>query len=239
MSVEEQRPRILIIEDDPLARRFLADNLTADGYDVIEAATVAAARRLLEHGAPALALLDLGLADGDGLELLSLVRRGDRLAGRIDPDLPVIVVSGRGTEVERLRGFDRGADDYVVKPYSLLELTARIGALLRRRSRPAGARLRVGPIEIDVLARLVWLHGEPLHLSSKEFSLLRALAADPGRVFTRQELMRTVWGYDGSLRTRTLDTHVARLRRKLGAGGDRFIVNAWGVGYRLLDGGAA
>jgi DNA-binding response OmpR family regulator len=234
--VRPNRSRILLVEDDPVARVFLADNLTADGFEILEAGTVAAARRLLEHGVPELAVIDVGLPDGDGLELVALVRGGDRRAARIDPDLPLLVLSGRGTEVERLRGFDRGADDYVVKPYSLLELTARIGALLRRRQPAGGSRLRVGPLEVDILGREVSLDGHRLTLSAKEFGLLRKLAADPHRVFTREELLRDVWGYGPGVQTRTLDSHAFRLRHKLAAHGCRFVVNVWGIGYRLLDG---
>jgi DNA-binding response OmpR family regulator len=230
--------RVLLVEDDAIARRFLADNLTADGYEIREAGTLAAAREVLAEGWPELAVVDLGLPDGDGLELLRQIRSSDRVARRADPDLPLIVLSGRGSEVERLRGFDRGADDYVVKPFSLLELTARIQAQLRRRRRLVGSRLRFGPLEIDSLARKVWLHGEPVLLSVKEFSLLRALAEEPGRVYTREELLREVWGYQTILPTRTLDAHVCRLRRKLSGTGEAFVVNVWGVGYRLADGGA-
>lgn len=228
--------RILLVEDDEIARRFLADNLTADGFEVRDAGTLAAAQRILADGWPDLALVDLGLPDGDGLELLRQIRSSHRLVGRIDPDLPLIVLSGRGSEVERLRGFARGADDYVVKPYSVLELTARVQAHFRRPRRSARFRLRFGPLEIDSLARKVWLHGRPVALSPKEFSLLRALAEEPGRVYTREELLRDVWGYQTMLPTRTLDAHVSRLRHKLSLGGERFIVNVWGVGYRLADG---
>ena len=147
------------------------------------------------------------------------------------------MLSGRASELERLRGFGRGADDYVVKPFSYQELHARIVALLRRNHRrPGSGRIRVGPLELDVLARQVWLAGEPLALSKKEFALLRALAAEPTRVFTREELLRGVWGFRALGATRTLDSHASRLRKKLCAGGARFVVNVWGVGYRLIDG---
>jgi DNA-binding response OmpR family regulator len=227
---------ILIVEDDPLAAAFLADHLTADGYEVASADGVAAAWRQLRTTLPALALVDLGLPDGDGLELIRRVRESDRVAGDVDPDLPLIVLSGRDGEVERLRGLDRGADDYVGKPYSILELGARIRAVLRRRDRPrAGARLRVGPLDVDVLARQAWLDGERLELSAKEFSLLRLLASEPARTFTRDELLREVWGYAEVVPTRTLDSHACRLRRKLARDGCAFVVNVWGVGYRLVD----
>jgi DNA-binding response OmpR family regulator len=234
--------RILLVDDDRAERSFLADNLCADGFEVLCAATAAAARRLLHTNFLDLALIDLGLPDGDGLELLSLVRGADRALGRVDPELPLIVLSGRASELDRIRGFDRGANDYVCKPFSYPELLRRINLRLRRASREtAGARLRVGALEIDALSRQAWLDGRELILSTKEFSLLRTLASDPTRVFTRSELLRIVWGWPepatGS--TRTLDGHASRLRRKLGASGASMVVNVWGIGYRLTDAGAS
>lgn len=229
---------LLLIEDHRATRTFLADNLAADGYEILEAGTAAEAQRVMEAKFPDLAIVDLELPDRDGLELLRLVRDGDRIAGRIDPDLPLLVLTGRSGEVERLRGFERGADDYMVKPFSYPELHARVDALLRRtRARPGAGRIRVGSLEIDPLSRQAWLDREPLALSKKEFGLLRALAGEPTRVFTREELLRGVWGFRSPGATRTLDSHAARLRRKLNRSGASFIVNVWGVGYRLLDGG--
>ena len=166
------------------------------------------------------------------------MRGADRLLGRLDPELPLIVVSGRTSEVDRVRGLERGANDYVCKPYSYAELLHRIRARLRPPDRAhGGARTRVGPIELDAVARQAWLDGEPLRLTSKEFSLLRTLASDPSRVFTREELLQVVWGWVEPVAstTRTLDGHALRLRRKLGARGGRFVINVWGVGYRLTD----
>jgi len=128
----------------------------------------------------------------------------------------------------------------VGKPFSYPELRARIVALLRRSSRrPSGPRLQIGPLEVDPLCRQVWLDGRSIHLSKKEFSLLRALAEEPTRVFTREELLRGVWGFQSLGTTRTLDSHASRLRKKLSVGGSSFVVNVWGVGYRLVDGGLA
>jgi DNA-binding response OmpR family regulator len=238
--MEPAAATILLVEDHRTTRTFLADNLAADGYDLLEADCLADARRLIETSYPDLAILDLGLPDGDGLELLRAVREADRIAGRIDPDLPLLVLSGRTTELDRLRGFDRGADDYVIKPFSYHDLHARIVALLRRsRRRPGAGRLRIGSLELDPLARQVWLRGEPVALSKKEFALLRALAGDPTRVFTREELLRGVWGFRAMGETRTLDSHAFRLRRKLNQAGDTFVVNVWGVGYWLVDAGIA
>lgn len=235
--MERVQTQILIVEDHDPTRKFLADNLSADGYELIEADCARDARRLMETRPVDLAIVDLGLPDRDGLELLREVRESDRLVGRVDPDLPLLVLTGRAGELDRVRGFERGCDDYVTKPFSYPELLARVGALLRRnRRRPRVGRLRVGPLELDPLSRQVWLRGQQLELSKKEFALLRALASDPTRVFTREELLRGVWGYRALVPTRTLDSHAHRLRRKLCVSGDRFLVNVWGVGYRLVDG---
>ena len=131
---------ILVVEDHRTTRTFLADNLSADGFEVLEADSVSEARHLLESSFPDLAIIDLGLPDGDGLELLVQVRDADRIAGRLDPDLPLLVLSGRVSELDRLRGFDRGCDDYMVKPFSYYELSARVRALLRRTPAPARDR---------------------------------------------------------------------------------------------------
>jgi DNA-binding response OmpR family regulator len=228
---------ILVIEDHVATRRFLADNLFADGYEPVEAASVADAKRLVVSRFPDLGIVDLGLPDEDGLEFVGHVRTADRVSGRIDPELPLLVLTGRSGELDRLRGFEKGCDDYLVKPFSYAELRARIGALLRRTERrPGFGRLRVGALEIDPVARQVWLHGETLQLSKKEFALLRALAAEPTRVFTRDELLRSVWGWQSIGPTRTLDSHASRLRVKLSGHGDKFVINVWGTGYRLIDG---
>ena len=235
--MESAAATVLLIEDHLPTRAFLVENLSADGFEVLEADCLAAGQRLVRTSFPDLAIVDLGLPDGDGLELVRHVREADRVAGCLDPDLPLLVLSGRSTDIDRLRGFDRGADDYMVKPFSYQELRARIRALLRRtRRRPGTGRLRVGALELDPVARQVWLHGVPVALSKKEYALLRALATEPTRVFTREELLRGVWGFRSMGHTRTLDSHAFRLRKKLNAAGDAFIVNVWGVGYRLVDG---
>jgi DNA-binding response OmpR family regulator len=229
---------ILIVEDHPATRQFLADNLAADGFEPIEADCAHEALRLLRRETPDLGVIDLGLPDVDGLDLLREIRIADRGTSRIDSQLPVILLTGRGGELDRIRGFERGCDDYVVKPFNYPELRFRVAAVLgRSRRRPGAARLRVGPLEVDVFAREVTLDGQPVHLSKKEFALLRALAEDPFRVFTRDELLRGVWGYQSRGTTRTLDSHASRLRRKLSPAGKGFVVSVWGVGYRLLDGG--
>jgi len=227
---------ILLVEDDEATRTFLADNLSADGYELLVTDSMHEGRRLLERQFPDLVLVDVGLPDGSGLELLRSVREADGATSRLDPATPMLVLSGRADELDRVRGFEGGADDYVVKPFSYPELRGRVAALLRRaQGRRAAGRLRVGGLVVDPPSRRVLLHGEALALSQKEFSLLRVLASEPVRVWTKAELLRTVWGHQSAGTTRTLDTHVCRLRQKLGAGGERWIVNVWGVGYRLID----
>jgi DNA-binding response OmpR family regulator len=228
---------IVVVEDDDATRQFLAENLGADGYAVTTATDAASAERALGRCYPDLAIVDLGLPGRDGLELIQNVRRGDRVSSSIDPELPIVVLSGRGDELARIRGFAHGCDDYVVKPFSYLELRARIMAILHRAEhRTRGGRIRIGPLEIEQLSRRAWVDGVEVMLSSKEFSLLATLARDPLRVFTREELLRLVWGYQSTGATRTLDTHASRLRRKLAIAGGAFVVNSWGIGYRLLDG---
>jgi DNA-binding response OmpR family regulator len=226
-------PRILLVEDDPALSSFLVDNLHADGFVPLLAGTMADGLRLLEFKHPDLALVDLGLPDGSGLDLIARVRAADGIATRLDPAMPLVVLTGRADEIDRLRGFEKGADDYVVKPFSYAELRLRLVAVLRRtRLRRGAGRVRVGELEIDPASRDVWLRGALVTLSQKEFALLRALAVEPTRVFTKQELLRDVWGFRSLGTTRTLDSHACRLRRKLGGA---FVVNVWGVGYRLVD----
>ncbi len=232
-------PTIVLVEDDPVLRTFLADNLTADGYELIPAETLHDGLRELEYRRPDLAIVDLALPDGSGLELIARVRAADGVASRLDPRLPLLVLSGRATELDRVRGFERGADDFVPKPFAYGELRLRIAALLRRtRDRGGRGRLRAGELELDPASREVRLRGRRIDLSQKEFALLRALAAEPTRVLTKEELLRDVWGFRSLGTTRTLDSHACRLRHKLAVDGDRFVVNVWGVGYRLIDGPA-
>jgi DNA-binding response OmpR family regulator len=234
---DEPRSTILIVEDDRATRTFLADNLAADGYATLAAATAREGLRLLESAVPDLAIVDLGLPDRDGLELLDEVRTADTLSSRLDPHLPLLVLSGRSGEVHRLRSFERGADDVLQKPFGYVELRARIVALLRRSNgRRRHGRLRAGTLELDPTSCQVRLDGRLVALSHTEFALLRTLASDPTRVFTKDELLRDVWGYGNRTTTRTLDSHACRLRQKLARDGDRFIANVWGIGYRLAEG---
>jgi DNA-binding response OmpR family regulator len=229
---------IMVVEDDDATREFLADNLAADSYGVVTASSGRQALSLLEVTGCDLLILDVMLPDASGFELCRRLRASDGIGQRIDPDLPVIMLSGRTSDTDRVRGFARGADDYVAKPFHYAELAARVAAVLRRaRSRRERGVIRCGDLRIDPASREVRIGEQGIDLSAKEFALLHALAMDPLRVFTKEELLRDVWGYKSMGSTRTLDSHASRLRRKLSpsAEGRRWIVNVWGVGYRLTD----
>ena len=225
---------VLVVEDDERTAAFLADNLRADGFRVAVAAEAGEAVRAIEVRRPDLVLLDLTLGDTSGLSVLDRVRSADGIGTRIDPSLPVIILSGRAGEVDRVRGLGRGADDYVVKPFSYGEVLARVHAVLRRaHGRPAAGVVVVGDLVLDPEQRTVRMGEQSLALSAKEFSLLHALARQPTRVFSKAELLRDVWGYRSLGATRTVDAHACRLRKKLG--GPRWVVSVRGVGYRLVD----
>jgi DNA-binding response OmpR family regulator len=227
---------LLVLEDDEATRTFLADNLLADGFEMLVADCAEDALRLMAAHCPDLAIIDVGLPDGSGLDVVQRVRLADERVDRIDPATPMIVVSGRASELDRLRGLRRGADDFVAKPFSYPELLERVRAVLRRSGpRTPHGQIRVGELAIDPASRTVTLRGRSVELSQKEFTLLRTLAAEPTRVFTKEELLRDIWGFRSIGTTRTLDSHACRLRRKLGADGDLFVCNVWGVGYRLTE----
>lgn len=235
MDSTRAAPSVVVVEDDQAIATYLADNLAADGFAVTVARGADEALRAIEVRVPDLLLLDLVLGDGSGLAVLDRVR-ADGLASRVDPALPVIVLSGRASEADRVRGFARGADDYVVKPFAYQELLGRVRAVLRRAGgRPARGAIRVGELTVDPETRQVRLAGAPVTLAAKEFALLQALAANPTRVYLKNDLLRDVWGYASIGTTRTLDAHACRLRRKLSASGRPFVLNVRGVGYRLTE----
>jgi len=228
--------RVVVCEDDEVTLDLLCDHLVADSFGVLPAPTAADAMRLCRYNQPDILLLDLTLPDAPGLDVLREIREADGVGSRFDPRLPVIILTGRGADVDRVRGLESGADDYVLKPFHYEELRARIAAVLRRREQRREGPCRVGEIVIDPSRREVVVGKREVHLSKKEFTLLRALAADPVRVFSKEELLDAVWGYRGLNHTRTLDSHASRLRRKLDPEYGRYVVNCWGVGYRLVDG---
>lgn len=228
--------RLLVVDDEETVRERLVEAFELDGYEARGAADVASACAALESEHFDLMLLDANLPDGSGYDLLQDLR-----AGRVRPPerslaaLPVVMVSGRGTEYDRIRGFERGCDDYVTKPYSFGELRGRVAAVLRRQIQHAPDDiLRLGELTIDPRSRRVELVGREITLTHKEYALLMALAADPVRVFEREDLLVSVWGYTGSGSTRTLDAHACRLRGKLSGGRRDYVLNTWGVGYRLF-----
>jgi len=233
--MESGNRSVLVVEDDEPTARFVADNLRADGFRVAVASEAGEAVRAIEVRAPDLVLLDLKL-DGKstGLDVLDRVRNSDGLGTRIDPALPVIVLTGRSAETDRVRGFARGADDFVTKPFFYSELLGRVHAVLRRADgREALGVICVGELTLDPSTRAVHLGGHPVSLSAKEFALLHALARRPTHVYTKVDLLRDVWGYQSMGATRTVDAHACRLRKKLG--GRRWIVSVRGVGYRLVE----
>src|SRR5918995_1726565 len=220
---------LLLAEPEPAIRGYLERQLQSDGFHVHQAAFGGEALALLERTRPDLVLCS-------ELELCARLRQGE--PGRTwNRDVPVIVLGPEEADaVDRVRAFQRGADDYLPSPVVYDELLARIRAVLRRTSPPVSDSVEVGDLTIDRLARVVSVRGETVPLAGKEFELLSALADEPHRVFTKDELLRDVWGYRSFTRTRTLDSHVSRLRQKLErAPDDRFVVNVWGVGYKLVD----
>ena len=228
--------RVVVCEDDEATLELLCDHLTADRYAALPAPSASDAMRLCSYNQPDLLVLDLCLPDAPGLDVLREIREADGVTARFDPELPVIALSGRGAPEDRVRGLEAGADDYLVKPFHYPELRARIDRILRRRAARREGPCRVGEIVIDPARRSVTVAGREVSLANKEFALLRALAAEPTRVFSKEELLRDVWGFRSLGRTRTLDSHASRLRRKLDPDHGRFVVNCWGVGYRLIDG---
>jgi DNA-binding response OmpR family regulator len=228
--------RIVVCEDDAVTLELLCDHLVADRFGVLPAPSASDALRLCHYNHPDLLLLDLSLPDASGLDVLREIREADGVESRFDPRLPVIVLTGRGAQADRVRGLTAGADDYVTKPFSIDELRARIGAVLRRREARRDGPIRVGELVVDPLRRKAIVGEHEVPLAKKEFTLLRVLAGDPTRDFSKEELLHEVWGFRNPGKTRTLDSHASRLRRKLDPEHSRYVVNCWGIGYRLLDG---
>ncbi len=213
--------KVLLVEDEDSIAEPLAEGLRREGFTVERAATGAEA---LAAGPADVVLLDLRLPDTDGYAVCRGLRERS--------DVPIIMVTARGEEVDKVIGLELGADDYVVKPFGLRELIARIHAVTRRNQpAPAAGPLRVGALEVDVRTHRALLDGAELALTAKEFDLLAALAAEPGAAVTRQQLLRQVWDTDWYGQTKTIDVHVGSLRRKLGDPG--WIETVRGVGFRL------
>ncbi len=238
--------RLLVADADRSRRDLTAANFGADGFDVLTAPSAATAMTSLLATRVAALVVDASLVSGPGTALVAEIRSGAaplrRLAAgeHLDPDMPIIVTAAERDDLACIRALDAGCDDYVTAPFAYMELRARVGALLRRQTRGSRrARLRVGPLELDAVARQAWVGGQRLRLSSTEFALLHTLATEPTRMFTREEILLLIWGWSRETvpraSTRTLDSHVSRLRRKLRAVGLGYIVNVWGQGYKLVN----
>jgi len=231
-------PRLLVVEDEEATRRSLASYLRRRGYRVEEADSAAQALRLWDLQRPDAILLDLGLPDRDGIEVIRRVRLASAT--------PIIVVSARGEERDRIAGLEAGADDFISKPFGVDELNARIRAVLRRSGGPAAGAdgcLRLGPVALDPTRREATVAGNPVSLTPHEYELLKVLLANQGRLVTRARILRAVWGLAYAEESAYVHVYVSRLRRKLAQAGagplaHRMFVTETGIGYRVADGEA-
>ena len=227
-------PTVLVIEDELAMRRLLRATLEAHGFGVVEAATMAEGRRAAAAESPALIILDLGLPDGDGVELVRSLREWTKV--------PIVVVSARDREADKVRALDVGADDYLTKPFGTGELLARMRVALRHAAAVAGtaspdAVLEVGPLRLDHARHEVTADGEQVHLTPIEFRLLALLMRHPGRVLTHRHLLREVWGAGSTEHTHYLRVHMGAVRRKIERDPARpnWLLTEPGVGYRMRD----
>ena len=221
---------VLVVDDEPIVRDVVVRYLRRDGFDTLEAADGDTARKLIESASPQLVVLDVMLPGTDGLTLCRWIRsRGE---------LPVIMLTARGEEADRIVGLELGADDYVTKPFSPRELAVRVRTVLRRTAHASlpAERLELGRLIVDARTREVTVDGRQLRLTAKEFDLLFFLASHPRQVFSRDQLMDRVWGYAAALDTGTVTVHVQRLRSKIEPDPrtPRYLETVWGVGYRFV-----
>ena len=221
---------VLVVDDEPIVREVVVRYLEREGHRTLEAADGIAARAAIEGTRPDLVLLDVMLPGVDGLELCRWIRGSS--------ELPVIMLTARGEEADRIVGLELGADDYVTKPFSPRELAARVRTVLRRSSSHGSRaeRITFGDVELDHATREARSAGREVRLTAKEFDLLWFLASHPRRVFSRDQLMASVWGYTAALDTGTVTVHIRRLRKKLehDPAEPRHLQTVWGVGYRLV-----
>jgi DNA-binding response OmpR family regulator len=221
---------VLVVDDEPIVRDVIVRYLEREGFHTLEAGDGESARRAVESGTPNLVVLDVMLPGMDGLTLCRWIRSRS--------DLPVIMLTARGDEADRIVGLELGADDYVTKPFSPRELAARVRTVLRRTQPtvPQDERLSFDGLDLDAGTREVHRNGTALRLTAKEFDLLWFLASNPRHVFSRDQLMDRVWGYEAALDTGTVTVHIRRLREKIEVDPSRpqFLETVWGVGYRFV-----
>lgn len=224
------KPKILVVDDEPDALEVLAFKLKEAGFAPLLAKDGARALAIARDERPALILLDLMLPEVDGLEVCKILRRDPGTAG-----IPIIMLTARAAEMDRVLGLELGADDYVTKPFSPRELVLRVRKLLARAraADEAVTQLRFGVLEIDVPHHEVRVAGAPVELTATEFRLLEVLARRRGRVQTRERLLQDVWGYENPIDSRTVDTHMRRLREKIGSAA-AYLETIRGVGYRCI-----
>jgi two-component system, OmpR family, phosphate regulon response regulator PhoB len=229
------QPRVLVVEDEAALLTLLRYNLEKEGFTVAEARDGEEALLHLKEETPDAVLLDWMLPRVSGLELCRQIRRS--AAWR---EVPIIMLTARGEETDRVRGLDSGADDYVVKPFSTSELVARLRAVIRRARPAANAEiLRFGDLSLDLSAHRVSRAGQAIHLGPTEFRLLRFFLERPGRVFSREQLLDAVWGRDAEVELRTVDVHIRRLRKALNEGGHKDLVRTVRAAGYALDQGAS
>ncbi len=221
--------KLLIIEDEPDLRELLSFTLSREGYDVMEAETAETALQMLDSTLPDLAIVDWMLPGMDGIELVKRLRRDD-----VTEDLPIIMLTARGEEPDKLKSFDVGIDDYITKPFSPRELLARIKALLKRSGTPENNLLESNGIQLDLNSHRVTINGQEIHTGPTEYRLLELLVRNPDRVFNRNQLLDRVWGRGVYVEERTVDVHILRLRKLLKPFGlDRAVQTVRSVGYRF------
>jgi two-component system phosphate regulon response regulator PhoB len=225
------RPRILVVDDEPEAVELVEFNLTQAGYSVITAGDGAEALNKARSAQPSLIVLDLMLPEVDGLEVCKMLRRDPATAA-----IPIVMLTAKAAEIDRVLGLELGADDYITKPFSPRELVLRVKRLLQRDRTPGEKqdRLAFGDLALDVPRHLVTWRGKPVDLTATEFKLLTVLAQRRGRVQSRDQLLRDVWEYNSLVDTRTVDTHMRRLREKLGPAA-KYLDTVRGVGYRFVE----
>lgn len=222
--------RVLIVDDDPDIQRLVSYNLSQAGFQVATASSGRTALETVQKHPPDLIILDIMMPDIDGMEVCRTLRQRDS-----SRRIPIIMLTARGDEIDRVVGFELGADDYVMKPFSPRELVLRVKSIFRRVGENRTETLHVGKIQLIPERRQVFISNSPVSLTAKEFDLLHELMRAGGNVLTREFLMDKVWGYHGEATSRTLDTHVRRLREKLGSQGD-LVETVRSVGYRMGQG---